>query len=132
MDNKAKVPWGHLGISRRKLLKTGAIGAGALAGASVLGQAMRAQEAAPGSDHSNHNHQGASHSDTEAQAQSNHQGASHSDTEAQAHGEHRSLLVGTVDHERNGFDPMQILVDWDYGKVSSLPNGQTLREYTIY
>ncbi len=41
------------------------------------------------------------------------------------------LLVGEVDHERNGFDPMQILVDWDYGEVSTLENGQTLREYRI-
>jgi FtsP/CotA-like multicopper oxidase with cupredoxin domain len=39
------------------------------------------------------------------------------------------MLVGKVDHDRNGFDPMQMLVDWDYGKVSTLPNGQTLREY---
>jgi FtsP/CotA-like multicopper oxidase with cupredoxin domain len=39
--------------------------------------------------------------------------------------------IGTVDHQRNGFDPMQILVDWDYGKVSQQPNGQTLREYEI-
>ncbi len=38
-------------------------------------------------------------------------------------------MVGSVDHERNGFDPLQLLVDWDYGKVSTLPNGQTLREY---
>ena len=48
------------------------------------------------------------------------------------HGEEghgNSLLVGTVDHARNGFDPMQVLVDWDYGKVSTLPDGRTLREY---
>ncbi|GAB4449119.1 MAG: multicopper oxidase domain-containing protein [Anaerolineae bacterium] len=41
------------------------------------------------------------------------------------------LLVGSVDHARNGFDPMRMLVDWDHGKVSTLPNGQTLREFTI-
>lgn len=41
------------------------------------------------------------------------------------------MLVGKVDHARNGFDPMRILVDWDYGKVSTLPSGQRLREYTI-
>jgi FtsP/CotA-like multicopper oxidase with cupredoxin domain len=39
------------------------------------------------------------------------------------------MLVGKVDHERNGFDPMHMLVDWDFGKISQLPNGQTLREY---
>jgi FtsP/CotA-like multicopper oxidase with cupredoxin domain len=41
------------------------------------------------------------------------------------------LLVGEVDHDRNDFDPMQLLVDWDYGQVSTLPSGQTLREYNI-
>lgn len=53
---------------------------------------------------------------------------------AQSSGEHSAhamQLVGAVDPKSNGFDPMQILVDWDYGKVSSLPNGQTLREYEI-
>lgn len=38
-------------------------------------------------------------------------------------------MMGTVDPARNGFDPLHVLVDWDYGKVSRLPNGQTLREY---
>ncbi len=46
-----------------------------------------------------------------------------------AHGE--SMLVGAVDPEANGFDPMQMLVDWDYGQVSSLPSGQRLREYSV-
>jgi len=40
-----------------------------------------------------------------------------------------SMLMGKVDHAKNGFDPMQMLVDWDYGRVSKLPGGQTLREY---
>jgi manganese oxidase len=52
------------------------------------------------------------------------------------HSEHtghtQGMLVGAVDHERNGFDPMQMLVDWDYGTVSTLPGGQTLREYNIF
>lgn len=43
-----------------------------------------------------------------------------------------SMLVGTVDHDRNLFDPMNMLVDWDYGSVSTLPNGQTLREYNVF
>jgi FtsP/CotA-like multicopper oxidase with cupredoxin domain len=36
-----------------------------------------------------------------------------------------------VDHEANGFNPTDILTDFDGGKVSTLPNGQTLREYRI-
>jgi len=40
-------------------------------------------------------------------------------------------VVGEVDHERNGFNPTDILTDFDYGQVSQLENGQTLREYNI-
>jgi len=40
--------------------------------------------------------------------------------------------VGQVDSARNGFDPMALLQDWDFGVVSTLPNGQTLREFRIY
>lgn len=36
-----------------------------------------------------------------------------------------------VDHEKNGFDPGDILTDFDYGEVSTLPDGRTLREYEI-
>jgi FtsP/CotA-like multicopper oxidase with cupredoxin domain len=39
--------------------------------------------------------------------------------------------VGEVDHEKNGFNPSDILTDFDYGTVSTLENGQTLREYTF-
>ncbi len=39
--------------------------------------------------------------------------------------------VGTVNHEANGFNPHDILTDFDYGTVSRLPDGQRLREYTI-
>ncbi|HXF61749.1 MAG TPA: multicopper oxidase domain-containing protein [Caldilineaceae bacterium] len=42
-----------------------------------------------------------------------------------------SLLVGQVNHDANGFDPLQVLVDWDYGTVSTLPDGRTLREYEL-
>lgn len=40
--------------------------------------------------------------------------------------------VGEVDHVKNGFNPTDLLTDFDYGKVSTLPNGQRLREYEIY
>ena len=39
--------------------------------------------------------------------------------------------VGQVDHDANGFDPSSLLYEWDYGEVSQLPDGQTLREYHI-
>ena len=40
-------------------------------------------------------------------------------------------IVGEVDHEKNGFNPTEILTDFDYGEVSTLPDGRTLREYKI-
>jgi FtsP/CotA-like multicopper oxidase with cupredoxin domain len=39
--------------------------------------------------------------------------------------------VGEVNHEKNGFNPTDTLTDFDYGEVSTLSNGQTLREYKI-
>jgi FtsP/CotA-like multicopper oxidase with cupredoxin domain len=40
-------------------------------------------------------------------------------------------IDGEVDHKKNGFNPSDILTDFDYGEVSTLPNGQTLREFRI-
>lgn len=40
-------------------------------------------------------------------------------------------VVGEVNHANNGFNPTEVLTDFDTGKVSTLPSGQTLREYTI-
>ena len=49
------------------------------------------------------------------------------------HDQHDAMpeTVGEVNHERNGFDPSDILTHFDYGQVSKLENGQALREYTI-
>jgi manganese oxidase len=44
---------------------------------------------------------------------------------------HMMGTVGEVDHARNGFDPHQILTDWDVGVVSRLPDGRTLREFEV-
>ena len=38
----------------------------------------------------------------------------------------------TVDHEANGFHPTKILRDFDYGKVSTLPDGRVLREWEVF
>jgi FtsP/CotA-like multicopper oxidase with cupredoxin domain len=38
---------------------------------------------------------------------------------------------GEVNHSANGFDPTDTLTDFDYGQVSTLPTGQTLREFVI-
>lgn len=39
--------------------------------------------------------------------------------------------VGEVDHQRNGFNPTDILTDFDFGQVSTLENGQILREFNL-
>jgi FtsP/CotA-like multicopper oxidase with cupredoxin domain len=39
--------------------------------------------------------------------------------------------VGQVDHEKNGFNPHEMLTDWDTGTVVSGPEGQTIRNYKI-
>ena len=38
---------------------------------------------------------------------------------------------GTVDHRANGFDPTEILRDFDYGKTRRLASGRVLREWEI-
>jgi FtsP/CotA-like multicopper oxidase with cupredoxin domain len=56
-------------------------------------------------------------------------------TPSQANHDHQdamAMTVGEVDHQSNGFNPTDILTDFDYGQVSTLENGQTLREYEIY
>jgi manganese oxidase len=42
---------------------------------------------------------------------------------------HSLDAVGDIDPR--GFNPTKFLTEFDYGKVSTLPNGQTLREYYI-
>ena len=45
-------------------------------------------------------------------------------TEAHVGGHGDMMTVGAVDNERNGFDPVAMLTDWDTGTVSTLPDGQ--------
>ncbi len=45
---------------------------------------------------------------------------------------HATFAAGTeVDHKANGFNPTEMLRDFDYGQTRRLPGGRTLREYTI-
>jgi manganese oxidase len=45
--------------------------------------------------------------------------------------QHMMTTVGDVDHVRNGFDPHDILTDFDMGEVSTLPDGRCLREFAV-
>ncbi len=70
---------------RRNLLKAGIGSAASVLGATMIGQRANSQAEPPADAHAGHS--------------------------ADAHG--NALLVGTVNHEANGFDPLQVLVDWD-------------------
>jgi len=48
------------------------------------------------------------------------------------HADAMAMAMGEVDHEGNGFDPSDVLSDFDYGKVSQMEDGRTLREYDLY
>ena len=47
------------------------------------------------------------------------------------HDEGGNIVVGEVDHVKNGFDPHAILTDWDAGTVSTDANGRQVREWTL-
>jgi FtsP/CotA-like multicopper oxidase with cupredoxin domain len=58
--------------------------------------------------------------------------AAQADPPGHDHSDAMAMPVGEVDHARNGFNPSDILTDFDYGQVSTLPNGRTLREYDVF
>jgi FtsP/CotA-like multicopper oxidase with cupredoxin domain len=90
-------------LTRRNFLKAGALGTlGIAASTAALAQA---QSDPPTPEHTGH---------------------------TGIHGGHGSYdgSVGEVD--TSNFDPMTYLTDFDYGRVSTLPNGQTLREWDVY
>ena len=90
------------GLDRRRFLKRlGA--AGALGGAAVLGRGELVGAQAMHEGHDDHGIFGSG---------------------INSHG-----AVGEVDHARNGFDPHEILTDFDYGEVSKDSTGRTVREY---
>lgn len=70
-----------------------------------------------------------------ASAQSGMTGMDHSGSGGMEHGGgHKGPTMRKgerVDHKANGFNPTDVLRDFDYGKVSKLPSGQTLREWEI-
>ena len=92
-------------LSRRDFLKLGLGGAAGLAGAGVLAASLASPAA-------------------------NAQGP----IPTPPHDNHIDMpgTEGEVDHQANGFNPTDILTDFNWGKVSTLPNGQTLREYEFF
>jgi manganese oxidase len=54
-------------------------------------------------------------------------------TDAAQHPAHGgNLVVGAVDHVRNGFDPSKVLYDFDYGEVTGKIDGRSIREYEVF
>src|SRR4030043_1772476 len=89
-------------LSRRDFLKAGGIALLSTAGVAAFSKVQQTADAAPIMQMDHHN------------------------ADAMA------MPVGEVDHQRNGFNPSDILTDFDYGTVSTLPGGRTLREYDIF
>lgn len=91
-----------LEITRRALLRAGAVGSLGVAGVMAL-QVQTPTVAQETTDNTDH--------------------AGHATIDMPG-------FVGDVNHEFNGFNPTDILTDFNYGdRVSTLENGQTLREY---
>ncbi len=58
--------------------------------------------------------------------------AEHPEGHAAGHSmSHGHGAMGTVDHVRNGFHPLDILTDFDTGEVSKDRSGRTVREYEL-
>lgn len=103
----------HRSTRRRFLTRTApAAGATALGGAALLRAPGAGAQTTTG--HAAH----AAATTTAAPAHAGHAGA-------------HAAFRGQVDHKRNGFDPHEMLRDFDPGKVSRLPNGRTLREFRL-
>src|SRR5918992_2312530 len=97
-------------VDRRKFLRR--LGAtSALGGAAIIG----GHEALHGSGLMTH-----AQAQTGERAQSDHSSNGH-----------LGGTVGEVDNERNGFDPHEILTDFDGGEVSKDASGRTVREYEL-
>ena len=100
----------HKTLSRRDFLRVGMAGATGLAGLAAIA-AVPAQQGGPtptppgdGTEHGQHG----------------------------PGGPVMPNFNGDVDHAANGFDPSEIVTDFDYGEVSTLPDGRTLREYRVF
>ncbi|MCC6804799.1 MAG: multicopper oxidase domain-containing protein [Anaerolineae bacterium] len=109
-----RFPW-----TRRRFLSASLGSAASLAGAALLGRSAQAQD-----------------SPTPTATMGDMSGIDHGEMPITAdhsgHAGMTEMLVGAVDHERNGFDPMQMLVDWDYGTVTGeTDDGRPIRQYEV-
>jgi FtsP/CotA-like multicopper oxidase with cupredoxin domain len=100
-------------LTRRSLLCRVGIGTAASTGiGSMLTAASQATSAEPG-------HEGMDHADADSAGID------------PAHGGPTFRSGGEVDHAANGFDPDEILREFDWGTTSRLPGGRVLREWEV-
>ncbi|CAN5759974.1 multicopper oxidase domain-containing protein [soil metagenome] len=66
-----------------------------------------------------------------ARGSSSAQTAPHAGHGSAGNGGHGLGTVGRVDHQRNGFDPMEVLTDFDAGEISKDSGGRTVHECTF-
>ena len=99
-------------VTRRKLLLGGIVAAGstALAARSALAQAQNGHSMPMPTD-----------APADPYAAPAVHGGAHGDM----------MTVGAVDYAANGFDPVQLLTDWETGIVSQMADGRTLRSFEI-
>ncbi|OQM75636.1 multicopper oxidase domain-containing protein [Manganibacter manganicus] len=104
--------WLPFNLNRRGFLGAGLLAAG--------GAALSAKNASGQADPSGHGpgHQATASPDVGAMP-----------AHRAAHG--AMITVGDVSSERNGFDPMAMLTDWDRGTVSTQSDGRTLRTFVV-
>lgn len=102
--------WAQAALSRRSLLLGG--GAATIGATAICSTKTLAQEG-------HTNHAAATGAKTSAAAPSHQSG----------HG--AMITVGTVDNERNGFHPTEMLTDWYTGTITDLPDGRKLRTFEI-
>jgi len=91
-------------LTRRRLLAAGSLSAGAAALHSTIphGHPWEHEANAASSHHGNH-----------------------------AEGGHAAFRGGTVDHRANGFNPHEILRDFDWGETSRSASGRVVRSWTL-
>src|SRR5688572_5540648 len=101
-------------FSRRDFLRVGATTAAVASSAGALAVLVPEHGQAASGPHTQHDHKQRVR-------------ASHQKHDEQSH----SMTVGEVGPNAIGIDPTAYLTTFDYGEVSTLPSGQTLRDYTI-
>jgi FtsP/CotA-like multicopper oxidase with cupredoxin domain len=94
-------------LTRRNFIKSAGIGGAGVVGVAAIGLSLQSQRVTTGPN------------------------TGPAELGARGHATMMPTMDGEVDHVKNGFNPTALLTDFDAGKISTLPNGQVLHEYTF-